>query len=103
MYFNSFVFFPSKHVVNNTINDLSSSSLVRLLSQYLKTAHLSLGSLLLLLDTLLQLVLYAVTLLDHLEVLLSLLLLVGRTSSLQLELEFMTTFNSLATTFLQIH
>lgn len=84
----------------STINDSCSSSLVRLLAQNLQPTDLFLRSLLLLLDTLLQLVLHTVALLHHHEVLLSLLLLVRGASSLQLQLELLSSLHDLASSFL---
>ena len=84
----------------SSINDLCSSSLVRLLAQNLQPTDLLLRGLLLLLNTLLQLVLHAVALLHHHEVLLSLLLLVGGASSLQLQLELLSSLHDLASSLL---
>ena len=87
---------------NFRINDLYSSSLVGLSSQNLQTTDLFLRSLLLLLNTLLQLVLDTITLFHHHEILLSFLFLIRCASSLQLHLEFSTSFNSLTSSFLFI-
>ena len=84
----------------STVNDLCSSSLVGLLAQNLQPTDLLLRSLLLLLDALLQLVLHTVALLHHHEVLLSLLLLVRGASSLQLQLELLSSLHDLASSFL---
>lgn len=91
--------FVNKHT---WINDLCSSSLVGLLSQDLQPTDLFLGGLLLFLDALLQLVLHAVALLHHHEVLLSLLLLVSGAAALQLQLELLPSLHDLASSLLRL-